>query len=89
MHEALLVEGAILPQAPVDVAADTGGDGLRVETPGQVALVEDYDDLVAVLEARDALADGGDGAGAVRGRNDALAKAEGVLAAGNDQIAVV
>jgi hypothetical protein len=54
-----------------------------------VALIEESKDFVALLEARDAGADGFDYAGAVGGGDDRGAQGEGVEALDNGQVAVV
>jgi hypothetical protein len=76
-----------------------------VEGAGEMALVEEgYDFVCGVsgqciqgrwgrrtssLEACDVLADGFDGAGTVRARDDGLFGREGVFAMGNDEVTVV
>jgi hypothetical protein len=49
--EALLVEGAVLLQGAIDSAADAGGDAVEVQTAGEMLLVEEGEDSVALLEA--------------------------------------
>jgi hypothetical protein len=65
--EAHLVEGAVGTQRALQAAAQGGGDGLGPELAVLVALVEERDDLVALLPLRDARADLDDLAGTVRG----------------------
>jgi hypothetical protein len=47
----LLVEGAVLLQGAIDSAADAGGDAVEVQTAGEMLLVEEGEDSVALLEA--------------------------------------
>lgn len=62
---------------------------LGVDAAAQVALVEERDNLVAGLEALDVLADGYDGAGAIGAGDNGGRDAEGVLAFGDYEVAVV
>jgi hypothetical protein len=87
--EALLVEGAVLLQGAVDGAANAGLDGVVVQGACEVALVEEGEDLVALLEARNAGADGFDYTGTVGGGDDRGAQGEGVEAFDDGQVAVV
>lgn len=54
-----------------------------------MALVEEGDDFIARLEARDVRADGDDGACAVRTRDNGRGEREGVFALWDDEVAVV
>lgn len=69
MHKPKLVKGAILPERAVKTAAEACGQRDVVERASDVTLVEECDDLIAGLEARDVLADRDDRAGAVGARN--------------------
>lgn len=65
MHQARLVKGAVLTESAVESTAETGlgvGDG---NGAGEVGLIEEGDDSVALLEAGDAWTGGDDGACAV------------------------
>ena len=88
-HEALLVVGAVLLQGAVDGAADAGADALEVERACEVALVEEGEDFVALLEAGHAGADGFDYARAVGGGDDGDVQGEGVEAFDDGQVTVV
>jgi hypothetical protein len=88
-HEALLVVGAVLLQGAVDGAADAGADALEVERAREVALVEEGEDFVALLEASHAGADGFNHARAVGGGDDGHVQGEGVEAFDNGEVAVV
>ncbi len=66
MHEAVLVEGAILPQCAIQRAAQTALDRLLVKAAAEMALIEERDYLVAFLEPGDLGSDGDDGSGAIR-----------------------
>jgi hypothetical protein len=87
--EAVLVVGAVLLQGAVDGAADARADALEVERAREVALVEEGEDFVALLEARDAGADGFDYTGTVGGGDDGDVQGEGVEAFDDGQVAVV
>jgi hypothetical protein len=87
--EAVLVVGAVLLKGAVDGAADSRADALEVERAREVALVEEGEDFVALLEARDAGADGFDYTGAVGGGDDGDVQGEGVEAFDDGQVAVV
>jgi hypothetical protein len=54
-----------------------------------VALVEDGDNVIAGLEELDVFADGNDCAGTIGAGDDASLEGEGVLALGDDEIAVL
>lgn len=88
-HEALLVVGAVLLQGAVDGAADAGADALEVERAREVALVEEGEDFVALLEASHAGADGFDYARAVGGGDNGDVQGEGVEAFDDGEVAVV
>jgi hypothetical protein len=87
--EAVLVVGAVLLQGAVDGAADARADALEVERAREVALVEEGEDFVALLEARDAGADGFDYTGTIGGGDDGDVQGEGVEAFDDGQVAVV
>lgn len=87
--ETLLVEGAVLLQGAVDGAADAGGHAVEIQTTGQMTLVEERENFVALLEAGYARADFFDDTCAVRGWDYAGALSEGVEALDNGEVAVV
>ncbi len=78
-NEAALFEDAVLAKGAGECAAKTGADGTWGEGPGDVALVEERGDLVALLEAADATAGGEDFAGSIRAGNDREGNWEGVF----------
>lgn len=85
----MFIEGAVLTQYAVDFAAEAGGEGLGVERSGEVALVEERDYFVAGLKSCDVLADAFDCAAAIGAGDYWEGMAEGVLAAGYEDVAVV
>jgi hypothetical protein len=87
--EALLVESAVLLESAINGAANAGLDGDVVERAREVALVEEGEDFVALLEAGHAGADGFDHTGAVGGGDDGGLQGEGVEAFDDGQVAVV
>ena len=87
--EALLVESAVLLEGAINGAADAGLDGDVIERAREVALVEESEDFVALLEAGHAGADGFDHTGAVGGGDDGGLQGEGVEAFDDGQVAVV
>ncbi len=89
VHEALLVEGADGAERAVKGTAEAGRVVDGVDGPANVLLVEERDDLVAGLEARDVPADGEDGAGAVGARNDILLGGKGVFTQRDDDVTVL
>ena len=76
-------------QAAVDGAADARRDAVSVQTAGNVRLVEQQDDLVALLEPVHAFTRGFDCARAVGAWHYAVLLAERVQALRDDQVPVV
>jgi hypothetical protein len=68
--ETLLAVGAILLEGTVNGAANASSNGLVVQRAGEMALVEQSEHLVALLEAGHAGADSLDDTGSVRCRDD-------------------
>lgn len=89
MHKSLFVERAVLPQRAVQGSAEARGQRIRSQRTGEMRLVEESDDLVAGLEAGDALADGLDDAGAVGAGDYTVLDGEGIFAFRDDEVAVV
>lgn len=87
--ETLLVEDTVLAQCTVNSAAEAGREGGSVEGASNVGLVEEGYDTVALLESCDAATDGLDDTSAIRAGNNTVLRGEGVLALGNDEVAVV
>ena len=65
MHQARLVKGAVLTESAVESTAETGLGVGDCNGAGEVGLIEEGDDSVALLEAGDAWTGGDDGACAV------------------------
>lgn len=89
VHEPLLVVGAVLLQPAINGAADARRDAVSVQAAGDVRLVEQQDDLVALLEPVHALPGGLDRARAIGARHYAVLLGERVHALRDDQVAVV
>lgn len=87
--ETLLVESAVLLKGAINGSTDTGGDTVVVERAGDVGLVEEGEDLVALLETGHARADFLDDTGAIRRGNHVLSLGERVEALNDGKIAVV
>lgn len=85
----MFVEGAVLTQYSINFATKACGERLGVETSGEVALVEERDYFVTGLESCDVLADAFDCAAAIGAGDYWEGMAEGVLAAGYEDVAVV
>ena len=87
--EALLVEGAVLPESAIDGATHASADAVQVQGACEVTLVKESEDLVAFLEAGDAGADGFNYTGTVGGRDNRSAQGEWVKAFDDGEVAVV
>ena len=69
-----------MPEGAVEGAAETRVDVRECDGAGEVGLVEEGEDPVALFEAGDAGAGGDDGAGAVGGGDNGEGDGEGIFA---------
>jgi hypothetical protein len=88
-YEAIFVECTVFSKTTIDNATEAGLDGVSVERSCEMALVEEDDNLVALLEPAHVFANALHGPGSIRGRDDIVCNAEGVLSLWNDEVAVV
>ena len=79
-NQAVLFEDAVFAEGAREGAAEAGANRARRERAGDVALVEERGDFVALLEAVNATAGGEDLAGCIGAGNDGESDWEGVFA---------
>jgi len=87
--EALLAVGAILLESTIDGATNASSHGLVVQRASEMALVEQSEHLVALLEAGHARADSLDDTSSVRCGNNTGTESEWVETLDDGEIAVV
>lgn len=80
LDQAIFVKGTILTQRPINGTSKTCTGVVQSDIAGQVGLIEEGEDRIALFEASDAGTGGYNSASAIGGRDSGKGDWEGVFA---------